>query len=147
MHPGLKGRFFAALALVAMSLVAQAQGVAIESAQVRMVPPGQAVTAAFFTLKNLGSSERVLTAAYCRVAATVEIHQHITQDGIMKMRRLSQLQIPGGAEIEFKPGGFHLMLIGLDRSLVLNEIIDLELEFENGERVAFSATVQMVGAH
>ena len=40
------------------------------------------------------------------------------------------LDIPAGQTVEFKPGGYHVMLIGLKRSLVPGDRFALQLVFE-----------------
>ena len=104
----------------------------IHAPMVRMVPPGQSVSAAFMILHNHGIKERSVVAAYSDVAAAVELHNHIMEDGMMKMQ----------------PGGSHIMLIGLTRSLEMGEKVAIELEFADGERLSFEAPVQMApGGH
>ena len=67
---------------------------------------------------------------------------------MMKMRRVDAIAVPGHAEVVLKPGGLHIMLIGLTRSLEVGEKVTLELEFADGERLSFKAPVQMVsGEH
>jgi copper(I)-binding protein len=67
------------------------------------------------------------------------------QDGLMKMRRVQSLMLPGHGSVTLEPGGLHLMLIGLTRALQLDEVILIELEFADGERVLVEAVVMMPG--
>ena len=115
----------------------------IHAPTVRMVPPGQSVSAAFMILHNHGMKERSVVAAYSVVADVVELHNHITEDGMMKMRRVDAIVVPGHGEVVLQPGGFHMMLIGLTRSLEMGEKVAIELEFADGERLSFEAPVQM----
>ena len=120
----------------------------IHAPMVRMVPPGQSVSAAFMILHNHGIKERSVVAAYSDVAAAVELHSHIMEDGMMKMRRVDAIVIPGHGEVVLQPGGSHIMLIGLTRSLEMGEKVAIELEFADGERLSFEAPVQMApGGH
>ena len=118
----------------------------IHAPTVRMVPPGQSVSAAFMILHNHGLKERTVVAAHSELADTVELHNHITEDGMMKMRRVDAIVVPGHGEVVLQPGGFHMMLIGLTRSLEMGEKIAIELEFADGERLSFEAPVQMAPA-
>ena len=120
----------------------------IHAPMVRMVPPGQSVSAAFMILHNHGIKERSVVAAYSDVAAAVELYNHIMEDGMMKMRRVDAIVIPGHGEVVLQPGGSHIMLIGLTRSLEMGEKVAIELEFADGERLSFEAPVQMApGGH
>ena len=120
----------------------------IHAPMVRMVPPGQSVSAAFMILHNHVIKERSVVAAYSDVAAAVELHNHIMEDGMMKMRRVDAIVIPGHGEVVLQPGGSHIMLIGLTRSLEMGEKVAIELEFADGERLSFEAPVQMApGGH
>ena len=117
----------------------------IHAPMVRMVPPGQSVSAAFMILHNHGIKERSVVAAYSDVAAAVELHNHIMEDGMMKMRRVDAIAIPGHGQVALKSSGFHIMLIGLTRDLEMGEEVPIELEFADGERLAVDAVVQMAG--
>tara|TARA_Y100001960_G_scaffold128944_1_gene137303 strand:- start:778 stop:1239 length:462 start_codon:yes stop_codon:yes gene_type:complete len=113
---------------------------------VRMVPPGQSVSAAFMILHNHGMEDRTVVAASSDVADAVELHHHTMEDGMMKMRRVDAIVVPGHGEVVLQPGGFHMMLIGLTRSLEMGEKIAIELEFADGERLSIEAPVQVAPA-
>ena len=85
-----------------------------------------------------------MIAVHSDVADAVELHNHIVEDGMMKMRRVDAIVVPGHAEVVLKPGGLHIMLIGLARNLEAGKNVTLELEFADGERLSFQAPVQMV---
>ncbi len=112
---------------------------------VRMVPPGQPISAAFMTLHNHGIDEKILVKVHSDVAGAAEMHNHILADGMMKMRRIDTIVVPGHGRVELKPGGLHIMLIGLSRNLQLGERVTIDLEFADGERLTVNAPVQMAG--
>jgi hypothetical protein len=64
-----------------------------------------------------GAADVRLTAAETPVAARVEIHESRMDGGMMEMRAVGQVDIPAGRVVEFRTGGLHLMLIGLERPL------------------------------
>jgi hypothetical protein len=65
----------------------------------------------------------------------------------MKMRPLADgLVIPAGATVELQPGGYHLMFMGLNQSLVEGEMIDVTLEFRNAGAVAIPFSILGKGA-
>ena len=133
-----------AMALTIVSGPVLAGTFGVHAPMVRMVPPGQTVSAAFMILHNRGMKERTVIAAHSDVADAVELHKHIMEDGMMKMRRVDAIVVPGHAEVVLKPGGLHIMLIGLTRSLEVGKKVTIELEFADGERLSFEAPVQMV---
>ncbi|MDP6552540.1 MAG: copper chaperone PCu(A)C [Arenicellales bacterium] len=137
--------FLLAMVICMAGAAAWAATLEVQAPMVRMVPPGQSVSAAFMVLHNHGMSERSLVAAHSDVADAVELHNHIMEDGMMKMRRLDAIAIPGHGQAVLQPGGFHIMLIGLSRSLEMGEQVLIELEFADGERLAVDAVVQMAG--
>jgi copper(I)-binding protein len=87
--------------------------------------------AAYLTLKNTGQEADTLQSVSSSDAERVEIHEH-TQDaqGVMRMRPVEGgLKIPAQGTVEFKPGGYHLMLIGLKHNLEEGQQIPLKLHF------------------
>ena len=119
--------------------------VRVHDPMVRMVPPGQPISVAFMTLDNHGMDEKILVKVHSDVAGAAEMHNHILADGMMKMRRIDTIVVPGHGQVELKPGGLHIMLIGLSRNLQLGERVTNNLEFADGERLIVNAPVQMAG--
>jgi hypothetical protein len=112
---------------------------------VRMVPPGQPISVAFMTLHNHGMDEQILVKVHSDVAGAAELHNHVLAEGMMKMRRIDTIVVPGHGQVELKPGGRHIMLIGLSRNLQVGERVTINLEFADGERLTVNAPVQMAG--
>lgn len=126
------------------SLVAHADSLTIEDAQVRAVPPGSQASAAFMTLRNPGERDVALVAAESPAAEVVELHDHQNVDGVMQMRQVQQIAIPAGGSAELAPGGLHMMLIGLTAPLVEGEPVEIELRFESGESQRLEAPVKRI---
>ncbi|MDZ4739181.1 MAG: copper chaperone PCu(A)C [Alphaproteobacteria bacterium] len=98
--------------------------------------PGARTGAAFMKISNRGKTDVRLTGGFSHFAGGVEIHSMSIDDGIMRMRHLQDgLVIPAGGEAEFRPGGLHLMLTGLQRPLVLHDRVPLTLLFEGGAKI------------
>jgi len=94
----------------------------------------------FLVIANVGDSDDRLLSASSPSADSVEIHEMSMNDGVMRMRALSEgLAIPAGAVVELAPGGTHLMLIGVHEALAAGSTVQVELIFEK----AGSATVTM----
>lgn len=99
----------------------------IEQAYVRGMPPGQSVTAAFMRLSNKGEEPLTLVRASSSFASIVEIHGHSHDNGVMRMRRVAELTIGAGESVTLAPGELHLMFMGLKKSPMEGDTVDLEL--------------------
>jgi copper(I)-binding protein len=117
--------------------------VEVMAARARAMPPSAANSAAFMTLRNPGPAA-ALVAARADVSEAVELHTHAHVDGVMKMRRVSEIELPAGAEIALEPGGLHVMLIGLNDPLEAGERFDLTLVFDDGSEKAVEVEVRSV---
>ncbi len=92
-------------------------------------------TAAFMKIKNNMDVDDTLYAASSDLAKVVEIHEtYKKENDMMGMRHIDYLVIPKNSTVELKPGSFHIMLIGLNKDLAIDENIKLQLFFRvNGE--------------
>lgn len=112
----------------------------------RAVAPGQTNSAVFMQLQNKDSKAHALVQATSLVAEVIELHNHINEGGVMKMRKVEKIDLPAGKAVALKPGSYHVMLIGLKKPLKVGETVDLALTFEDGTSLALSAPVQAVTA-
>jgi len=111
----------------------------------RETAPGQTVGGAFMTINNKGKQDDRLVSANSAVAGEVQIHTVSMTGGIMKMRQLTNgLPIPAGKSVTLKPGGYHVMLIGLKRPLQRGASIPLTLHFSRAGDVKVELAVQAV---
>ena len=118
--------------------------VRVEDGFVRGMPPGQKITTAYMKLHNLGDKKLQLLGGKTQIASTVEIHSHEQRDGMMRMRKLDFLSLPGHQTITLEPSGNHLMLLGLKRMLKDGEKINITLQFEGGEEQTIQLPVRSV---
>ncbi|PHR91590.1 MAG: hypothetical protein COA69_10355 [Robiginitomaculum sp.] len=101
--------------------------ITISSVSLRLPAPGQTTAAVYFEILNAGGADELLSAS-SPVSANVELHNHVHENGIMKMRKLESLKIRGLQTTFFKPGGLHVMLF--DFSIPANTTaIPLTLHF------------------
>ena len=87
-----------------------------------------------------------LVSASSPVAGVVEVHEMVTQDGVMKMRAMPGLPLAPGKVTELKPGGYHIMLIGLKAPLVEGKLVPLTLTFAKAGAVKVELKVEAAGA-
>jgi protein SCO1/2 len=107
----------------------------IEAAWARPRESG-GTTGVFLTIVNTGHQPDALVSATSELAETVEIHSTQMDGDVMRMRAVDRIEIPAGERVELAPGGYHIMLVNLKRSIEPGEEIPLVLRFErNGEIV------------
>ncbi len=111
----------------------------IENGWVR--PTTGKMSAAYFTLTNLGQDDNALVSLSSDKAKAVEIHISEMQDGKSTMRQIQQLPISAGESALLAPGGLHIMLIGLTTPLAEGEMVDFTAVFENGETYRFQLPI------
>ena len=103
---------------------------------------GGGTGAVYATVSNSGAEADALVAASSDAAQTVELHEVINEGGVMKMRPVPKIAVPAGGKIEMKPGGYHVMLLGLKRDLKPGEKVAVTLKFERGGDVQVEAPVR-----
>ena len=121
----MKNYLMTALAVLALNANAQ---VTVSDAWARATVPQQKATGAFVRLQASEASR--LVAVSSPVAASVEIHEMAMTGDVMQMREVTGIDLPAGQLVELKPGGFHLMLMGLKKPVTVGEALPLTLVFE-----------------
>ena len=101
--------------------------------------------AAFLSVVSMSGEADRLVSASSAAAEIVELHTHLNDNGVMRMRQVEAIDIPAGEEVHLAPGGFHIMLIGLTRQLVEGESLDIELVFERAGPVELTVPVMGIG--
>lgn len=97
------------------------------------------ISALYLVIENHGDEPVELTGVEADVARVVEIHQTENQNGLMKMRPAESVEIPAGGEVAFEPGGFHIMLIDINRALEPGNEVAVTLLFNTGDRLELPA--------
>ena len=102
--------------------------------------------AAYMTLNNTVATADRLIEASSPVAARTEMHTHIIEGDIMRMRAVEGVDLPPGEAVEFQPGGLHVMLIGLKGPLQEGQSFPLTLNFAEAGAVTVEVKVLQPGA-
>lgn len=126
--------------LVAISAGAQAQMVADE-AWSRMTAATAPTGVVFMQLHNTGKQADALVSATTPVAAKVELHNHIHDNGVMRMRQVDKIAVAADGHVTLQPGGLHVMLMGLKQPLKLQQTFPLVLQYESGRSQTVIVTV------
>ena len=115
--------------------------ITIVEPRIRATAPGQTVSGAFMTLVNDSETAYALTSVSFSGASVVEIHETSMDDGMMRMRKVSQIDIPANGSAELKPGSFHIMLIGLEKEMKAGKAETLTLTFSDDSQKTIEALV------
>lgn len=135
---------FAGALLSSAGLTLNAAGLDVGDPHVRAVPPGQPNSAAFMSLRNTSDEDRALVGAESPAAEVVELHTHVEDEGMMRMRRIERIALPAGERVTLQPGGLHVMLIGLKSELAPGRTVELTLIQDDGERLMVQAPVRPI---
>lgn len=130
---------FKLIRLLTLSLATLVSGIHADSSQVEArngwinnLPPSVPMRAGYLLLENDGrqavSVERIESNAF----GSVEMHQTVSEQGVMKMIEISAIQIPADGQAELKPGGMHLMLMQPRIALPPGTEVPLTLHFDDG---------------
>ena len=112
----------------------------------RATPKGAQTAIGFMTIKNNGTTPDRLIGGSIDVADHFQLHAMTMENGIAKMRELSDIEIRPGQTIEFKPGGSHAMFVDLKHPLSKGERIKGTLIFEHAGTVQIEYSVEAIGA-
>ena len=133
-----------AFALLVIASAAHAQ-VEIDKAWARATAPGAPVAGGYMTIRNRAPTPDRLVGASSTSAARVELHVHIKDGEVMKMRQVSAYDVPANGSFELKPGGAHLMFVQIARPFKEGDRIPVKLKFEKAGEVSVEFAVGRLG--
>jgi len=100
----------------------------------------------YLVIRNAGAEADRLLGAASPAATRVELHTHIRDGDVMRMRPVRDIVVPAGGAVELQPGGMHIMLVGLTRAIEVGQSIPITLRFERAGEVTVELAVQAAGA-
>lgn len=118
-------------------------GVSVSESWIRPTLGASRMTAAYGVLTNHGSEADRLVSVAVPGAANVEIHTAGMEDGVMRMRRVEAIDIPGGETVTLAPGGYHVMVMGLADAIAAGTDVEITFTFEKAGPVATTAPASM----
>lgn len=130
--------------LMSSAFADQAGQATVSDAWVRAMPPGAGMTAAFLTVHNTGEQQISIVGAASADAGSVELHGHVHEGGMMKMRPVAEVPVPAKGDAHFEPGGLHLMVMDLKTPLGPGRKFPLLLKFADGSELKFVAEVRAI---
>jgi copper(I)-binding protein len=116
--------------------------VSVTDAWLRASPMAADAAAGYMTLTG-GATEDKLLAVTSDIAQAVELHESkMDSNNVMSMSPVDSIVVPASGQAELKPGGYHVMFIGLKRELKVGDTVTLTLKFEKAGDIAVTATVK-----
>ena len=107
----------------------------------RVTAAGQPTGGGYLRLENKGGDDRLLSAR-AGVSASVELHSMTMEGDVMRMRQVDGVALPAGKTVELKPGGFHIMFVGLKAPLKDGDKFPMTLKFEKAGEVEVTVNVE-----
>jgi len=133
-----------ALALAACDVPRAEPQVTVTDARVTMPAVRGRPGAGYFTVRTNAQPVRITGVTSPR-AERIELHEMRMDRGVMRMGPLQEAGLPANGELEFKPGGKHAMVFGLDPALKPGDRIPLTFTFDRAQAVTVQAQVQRPG--
>lgn len=139
-----------ALCVIVFGLPAMAAPVEFKTASLTISDPFSRATngengAVFLKMENSTDTPIKLVKATGDVAKVIELHTHIQEGDVFRMREVDSMEIPAEGAIKLKPGGLHIMLLGLEKSLRQGGKFPLTLTFDNGETLDITVPIRSPG--
>ncbi len=132
----------AMISLVISATMALSQNIQIGHQYARAASPIAKTGAAFMHIMNMGDEDDQLIAVITDAARNPELHTHIMEDGIAKMREVEGgFTVPAGGATILERGGLHIMMMGLTQRFVQGEMISLTLVFEKAGEVTIEVPI------
>jgi len=125
----------AALLAAAIPALARAGDIEVKGAELRASIGHSPNSAAYMTLVNRGDKPDRLVSAACACAGMVMVHRTEVSGGMAMMMDSPAVAIPAHGEAAFRPGGLHLMLMGLKKPLVDGSEQEITLTFARAGQV------------
>ena len=111
----------------------------------RQTAPGQTVGGGFLVVTNSGAKDDRLVSVTSPVASEVQLHTMSMDGGVMRMRQvIGGLTVPAHGKPELKPGGFHVMFLGLKAPLALGTKVPATLTFQRAGKVQVEFAVEPI---
>lgn len=118
------------------------ESIEISSAVMNQLAPGQSTGAVYLNIKNTLNKTLTLNYVHSDNVEKIEVHRHIYDNGMMQMRQVKHLIVDAKSELIFKPGGYHLMLFGINSPLVKGDQFSIWFEFSGESPIEVNVGVK-----
>lgn len=131
-----------ALVLTACGANSTGAQISVEEPWARPVPTAGGNGAVFFRLVNAGNEADQLVGGESPAAGAVEVHKTTMEKGVMQMEHIPSLEVPAKGEVLLEPGGYHVMLIDVSKSLKPGDTLPLTLRFEESGEMQMDVDIR-----
>jgi len=114
----------------------------LEQPWVRLPPGDGKVTGAFVKITNRSATPHAIVRASSPAASVVELHTHVKEGDLFKMRPVDRFELPPNATTELKPGSLHFMLMGLKEPLTADSKVTISFTLEDGSAATMQVPVR-----
>ena len=104
---------------------------------------GDTSSAVYFVIVNETNTPDALIGATSPVAMSAELNETLRVNDVAKMVPIPRVEVPAQGRIEFKPGGQHVMLMGLMQELAVGKKIAVTLRFEKSGAITLNVPIQL----
>lgn len=132
------------LSLLVLCTAAAAADLSVSGAWIRKLP-ADVPAGGYFVLKNTGGAT-ALVGASAPDYGMVMIHETVEKGGTSRMVHVERIEVPAGGGVEFRPGGYHLMLMRAKRDIAVGTKVLVTLEFSDGRSLTVPFEVRGPGA-
>lgn len=102
-------------------------------------------SAAYFTITG-GPEDVKLLAILAGHAQRAEMHESVNENGVVSMKPLLSVDVPAKSRVEFKPGGKHIMLWGINPAAAQAGEMDITFVFSNNDRIIGKFKINPAGS-
>jgi len=104
----------------------------IRNPWIKNLPPSVPVRAGYMTIHNPGSKTVSIVSLSSEAFASIEIHETVMQDGMMRMEPVPSLTIEPDSTVQLAPGGLHLMMMNPGEPTRIGDTIEIRILFDDG---------------
>ena len=124
-----------------LSACAPKEGIEVSNVWARTSTQGMN-SAVYLVIQNHNAEADELTGAASNIADAVEVHESKMENGVMMMNHVDSVTLEPSGKVEFMPGGYHIMLIGLKQDLNTGDEFELTLQFKNSPDMVLKVMVK-----
>ena len=136
-------KLLGALMLAAFCQSVAAAGITVEQPWARATVEGMSMGGAFMNIKNDTAKDDFLIGGSSPVADKVEVHTHVNDNGVMRMREVAGgIPLKAGQTTELKPGSYHIMFMGLKKSLKAGDKVPVTVKFKHAKPQTVTVKVE-----
>ena len=136
-----KKLIFALAGMLLITACGAKEGIQISNVWARTSTQGMN-SAVYFVIQNHNKEADELIGVASDVADAVEIHESKMEGDVMNMNRVESVVLEPSVEVEFMPGGYHVMLIGLKQNLKAGDEVEVVLQFRNSPDITLMVPVK-----